>query len=461
MKKHFTLPLLAVSSIVLTAGFIDLNNLFNYANQPIPTYILKDNTPAENPITNKGATLGRVLFYDKKLSLDNSTACASCHHQTFAFGDTAVLSQGIRGLTTRHAMRLVNVRFSDEHRFFWDERAATLENQVTRPIQDHIEMGFSGKDDEPGIDSLLRKMKNTDYYPTLFSFVFGNPEITEQRMQKALAQFVRSIQSFDSKFDAGRVQVKYDSDDFPNFTQKENEGKTLFLTLPTDGGAGCFRCHAAPEFSIDPKTLNNGFIGVAGNPNEIDLSNTRAPSLRDLINPNGILNGPLMHTGQFKYLFDAINHYNYLTVNPLNTNLDPRLAGAENDLTLSKAKKESLVLFLKTLTGEEIYVNEKWSNPFESDGSLEILPIISGTSATAADIDFRVFPNPTAGKIQVQIEPGKYQIEIRDAAGRLVFAEKMDGSFDFDFSENAPGVYKISIFDSKTGRHFVKKVVKR
>jgi len=140
MKKVTTLSLLALSFFLLTAGIIDLGNLPNYANQTKPSYITKDNTPANNSISDKGATLGRVLFYDKKLSLDNSTSCASCHQQEFAFSDTAALSAGINGLTGRHSMRLVNARFSNEGRFFWDERAATLEDQTTRPIQDHIEM---------------------------------------------------------------------------------------------------------------------------------------------------------------------------------------------------------------------------------------------------------------------------------------------------------------------------------
>ena len=110
------------------AGKIDLNNLSNYANQTKPAYITKDNT-ADNPITDKGATLGRVLFYDKNLSSNNTISCASCHIQANAFGDDTDASDGVNGTTTRHAMRLINSRFSNERKFFWDERATTLENQ--------------------------------------------------------------------------------------------------------------------------------------------------------------------------------------------------------------------------------------------------------------------------------------------------------------------------------------------
>src|SRR5690606_28940623 len=182
---------------------------------------------------NESATLGRVLFYDNNLSVNNTIACASCHQQQFAFSDTARLSVGLDGgLTGRHSMRLVNARFSTEQKFFWNERAMSLEDQTTRPIQDHVEMGFSGQNGKPDLDSLIRKLEGIDYYERLFTLAFGTSEITEEKIQKALAQFIRSIQSFDSKFDAGRAMVNNDVVDFPNFTMQENMGKRLFLDPP-------------------------------------------------------------------------------------------------------------------------------------------------------------------------------------------------------------------------------------
>jgi cytochrome c peroxidase len=122
----------------ITATFgtkINPYSLANYANQGKPSYITKDNTGA-NPISNAKATLGRVLFYDKQLSINNTISCGSCHLQQFAFSDTAVASLGVEnGRTGRHSMRLVNARFSDEVKFFWDERAATLEQQSTKPFK--------------------------------------------------------------------------------------------------------------------------------------------------------------------------------------------------------------------------------------------------------------------------------------------------------------------------------------
>jgi cytochrome c peroxidase len=192
--------------LLLTAGTIDLDNLFDYNGQVTPFYITKDNQPMDNMITDEGATLGRVLFYDKQLSLNGTIACASCHKQEFAFSDTAVRSVGFEGgLTGRHSMRLINSRFADDMRFFWDKRAESLEDQTTMPVQDHVEMGFSGTGGQPGIDSLLNRLASIGHYQQLFTMVFGDAEVTEARIQRALAQFVRSIQSFDSKYDAGRA----------------------------------------------------------------------------------------------------------------------------------------------------------------------------------------------------------------------------------------------------------------
>jgi cytochrome c peroxidase len=123
-----------LTSFVLTplvhahnSGQLDLTNLAAYANQPVPSFVTNDNTPANNPLTDGGATLGRVLFYNKKLSVNNAVACASCHHQQHAFGDTAQATRGVNGTTGRHSMRLINMRFSATERVFWDERAASLE----------------------------------------------------------------------------------------------------------------------------------------------------------------------------------------------------------------------------------------------------------------------------------------------------------------------------------------------
>jgi len=353
---------------------INISALANYANQGKPAYIVKDNTGI-NAISDAKATVGRVLFYDKNLSIDNTISCASCHKQAFAFGDTAIASKGVAsGFTARHSMRLVNARYSVERKFFWDERAATLEQQTTKPIQDHAEMGFSGLSSRPTITTLLTKLQGIGYYNELFKFAYGDITVTESRLQECLSQFVRSIQSFDSKYDIGRAQVNNDAQNFPNYTAQENTGKQLYLTNPTfdatgnriGGGLGCNRCHNAPEFDIDPNSRNNGIIGTIGNTG-IDITITKSPTLRDLVNGAGIENGPMMHTGNITTLQAAIGHYGTINLAPGNTNLDPKLVinGQGQKLNLTAQDVNSVVAFLKTLSGTNIYTDSKWSNPFK------------------------------------------------------------------------------------------------
>ncbi len=353
---------------------IDPNNLENYANQGKPAYILKNNL-GNNTITDKTATLGRVLFYDKNLSINNTISCASCHQQNFAFGDTAIVSAGVEGgLTIRHSMRLINTRFANEAKFFWNERAVDLTTQTTMPIVDHLEMGFSGINGRGNFATLTSKLSTINYYKELFKYTFGDTIVTENRIQTSLSAFVSSIQSFDSKYDIGRAQVNNDNQPFPNFTATENQGKTLFITAPvfnaagirTTGGLGCNACHNAPEFDIDPNTLNNGIIGIANSANGIDITNTRAGSLRDLTNAAGAVNTPMMHTGVLRSLRAVINHYNTINLNPRNTNLDPRLrpGGNGQNLNVSEAEIAAVVAFMQTLGGTNVYVNKKWSNPF-------------------------------------------------------------------------------------------------
>lgn len=348
----------------------DLAASFDYAGQPVPDYVRRDNS-GQNTITDVGATLGRVLFYDRQLSATGTISCASCHRQELAFGDHAIASAGVAGTTPRHSMRLINARFGEEPRFFWDERAATLEAQTTQPIKDHIEMGFSGQNGDLSLNDLLGRLNGLDYYDQLFTEAFGSAEVTETRLQEALAQFIRSIQSFDSKYDAGRALVRNGGDQFPNFTEEENRGRELFGGRPqvggngqrVGGGLGCGSCHREPEFAIDPASLNNGVTtGIgAGIP---EFSVTRAPSLRDLFQPDGTENGPFMHNGAFASLNAVLDHYNVIP--DLNPQLDRRLIFAQRPqrLNITPEERQAVLAFLKTLTGTAVYSDERWSNPF-------------------------------------------------------------------------------------------------
>ena len=174
---------------------------------------------------------------------------------------------------------------------------------------------------------------------------------------------------------------------FQNFTMQENMGKNLFLSPPVfnangeriDGGAGCQSCHRAPEFDIDPLSHNNGVIRSADGTGR-DITNNRAPSLRDLLNPQGQVNGPMMHTGSFPTLLSVIEHYDSGVKD--NLSLDRRLApgGSAQQLNLTTEEKEAMVAFLMTLTGQDVYTNEKWSDPFDENGNLEVIEVMTNTS---------------------------------------------------------------------------------
>ena len=343
---------------------IDLPSHFTTnAGGPLPTSVNDiDNTPVDNPITDDGATLGRVLFYDKKLSANGTISCASCHQQDKGFSDDAILSEGFEGgLTGRHSMTLINARYYQRGRFFWDERAVTLEEQVLMPFQDPVEMGMT-------IEEVVASVEGQDFYPALFEKAFGTEEINQDRIAKALAQFVRSIVSYDSKYDNGRAQVNNLSDAFPNFTAEENLGKQLFLQ-PVPAGGGCFGCHTTEAFvSANPGPTNNGLdalsmddLGVGGvlnNPRFLGAFKTS--TLRNIE-----LTAPYMHDGRFATLEEVVEHYNSgIQAHP---NIAPALRDPQGNpirLNLNEEEKSALVAFLKTLTDDGVANEEKWSDPF-------------------------------------------------------------------------------------------------
>ena len=464
MKKISKAVSLLGLLFILVSGTIDLDDLFNYETQNVPSYITKDNTPETNQINNEITTLGRVLFYDKNLSENNTIACASCHQQAFAFSDPLTSSVGLNGGNTgRHSMRLVNSRFSNEEKFFWDERATSLENQVTQPIQDHIEMGFSGTNGDPDFNELIAKLSAIDYYQTLFDFAYGNSTIDEDKIQRALSQFIRSIQSFDSKFDEGFVQSPNLNAPFPNYTPQENLGKQLFLNPPPNGGAGCAGCHAPPEFDIDPNTLNNGVIGVIGSTTEVDLTNTRSPSLRDLVNPDGSLNGPLMHDGSMTSLLQVINHYNSIPNNPANINLDNRLQRPGNQtqqLNLTINEKSALEAFLKTLSGSDIYTNEKWSDPFDEEGNISIVGGQLSINENSYEKSITVFPNPVETDMSIQLETGNYTTLIYNLQGKTLYKKKIFGNESLNLQTLTKGIYLLLIKDNESSKVFKKRFIK-
>lgn len=329
-----------------------------------------DNTPAGNPTTDAGATLGRVLFYDRALSQNRTIACASCHDQAHAFSDPKQFSDGFAGgHTTRNAMAITDARFYRNGRFFWDQRAATLEEQVLMPIQNAVEMGLT-------LDELVARARAAPYYAYLFERAFGDPAVTTERIGRALAQFARSVVSYRSRYDEGIAATGDVNRPFPGFTAEENLGRQLFMTR-----AGCAACHMfngppAPGprpnqavFFIDIPTVN-GIDGTTSVPDRgvgdvtgraQDLGRFKSPSLRNIE-----LTGPYMHDGRFATLEAVVDFYR-TGVLP-HPNLDPRLripqTGAPRLAQLTDTEAAAVVAFMKTLTDEPLLADPWFADPF-------------------------------------------------------------------------------------------------
>lgn len=341
---------------------------FNYSNIGLPAYLNTPNilgqvnTPGNNPITDNGATLGRVLFYDKSLSINNTISCASCHKQANGFSDPVAKSSGFNGgLTGRNSMTIINAKYYPNGRFFWDQRAATLEEQSLMPIQDLVEMGMT-------LPALETKLRGLAYYPPLFQKAFGDTAINSSRIASAISQFVRSVVSFQSKYDIGRnafpaAPAPPPNAPFPNFTAQENRGKEIFLS-PL---GGCAPCHGSETFTapeeknngLDMATTDRGFGAVVNNMN---LDGTfKSGTLR-----NVELTAPYMHDGRFTNLEQVVEHYSTGVRN--HPNLSPQLRlpnGMPRQANLSNEDKAALVAFLKTLTDNTIAADVKYSNPFK------------------------------------------------------------------------------------------------
>ena len=357
----FVLTAAALSPSRPAAGSNTLNlpaTPYRYANVELPAYFTQpgrnqDNTPPDNPLSDHGATLGRVLFYDKRLSANHTTSCASCHVQAHAFADPKPFSRGFHGARTdRRAMPLVNVRYYERARFFWDERAGNLEEMVLLPIQSRIEMG---QDLKALVDTLARDAR----YPVLFARAFDDPEITGHRIGRALAQFVRSIVSYQSRYDEGRARAHSAQDDFDNFTRQENRGKALFMRncgtchmkngnehffVPTPGNTGLRGTDPAADGGVGDATLRPA-----------DLGSFKSPSLR-----NVEVTAPYGHDGRFATLGDLIDHY---SDNPIR---DPNLGYMipVGPLNFTASEKAALIAFLKTLTDRTLLTDPRFSNPF-------------------------------------------------------------------------------------------------
>ena len=320
-----------------------------------PSYFVKLQVPDNNQLTVEGIALGRHLFYDPILSRDSTISCASCHQQDKSFSDGLALSEGVDGRRTkRSAMPIINLAYHYKN-FFWDGRTKTLEEQALEPIIDTLEMDFNW-------ESVEERLQQHVDYPFYFRKAFGienPPEITKELTAKAIAQFERSMVSYNSKYDrVVRAEAEY--------TEEEFRGHQIFFDadeehIPT---GECAHCHTEPLFT-NLEFFNNG-IQLAEDLDAFkdegrgevtnyyyDKGKFKTPTLRNIA-----LTAPYMHDGRFQTLEEVIDHY--ISGGHFTINVSPNV----RQLKLTEADKKALIAFLHCLTDSTFIEEERFSDPF-------------------------------------------------------------------------------------------------
>lgn len=351
--------LLLIIGIVLSIVLACTKDKVHYDPTPytlkVPSHFPSMPIPADNPMTVEGVTLGRMLFYEKGLSLDYTISCGTCHAPQNAFADNQSFSSGVNGtLGTRNSMALINLGW--QQFFFWDGRAATLEDQILQPVPNPVEMHLSWKD-------AISRLKGNQEYRNQFYRAFGVVDFNESHVAKALAQFLRTMISGQAKYD---VMYKY-MNSIPltsaeiaiknSVTPEEWAGFDLFKDL---NGGDCFHCHngalmQVQKFSNNGLDMNFSDLGrgaITGN--SLDHGKFKVPTLRNIA-----FSAPYMHDGRFQTLDDVIEHYSTGVVN--SPTIDPLMEFvSQGGVNLNAAQKQYLKAFLLTLSDTNFVTNPEF-----------------------------------------------------------------------------------------------------
>lgn len=325
--------------------FTEGKSKLHYVNLDIPKGMPKLDIPADNPLTEEGIALGRKLFYDPILSLNNKMSCASCHQFENYFADSNFkVSTGVDGIQgTRNAPALFNVAYSKT--FFWDGGARDLESQVIGPITNPVEM-------HENIANVISKLQNHPQYPNLFKQVFGTDKIQTKYLLYAIAQFERTLFSANSKFDKwkrGEIQL----------TAQEERGLQVYID---EKKGDCLHCHTLGSTFTDFEFRNIGLDSIP-----IDLGRYRVslisgdegkfktPTLRNIA-----MTAPYMHDGRFQTLRECIDLYNtdFFYTKNLAPELQTSIKGRMNEDDI-----HDLIVFLHTLTDSSFLSNIKFAKP--------------------------------------------------------------------------------------------------
>lgn len=393
MRKF--IPILACSSLFLFASCdkkVDIK--FNYYTKEesevldqylsIPTEIPDDYT-VSLPIHLSGAgltaaaiekdkaILGRVLFYDTKLSKDGKISCASCHKQEIGFSDDRKVSLGVEDRAgTRNSIALSSVASFvayygvDQNGpsgipFFWDNRATTASAQNRASLTNPLEMDMHS-------DDIVRAVQSQPYYEVLYKRAFGDFNVTQERVHEAIAEFVNAMGSYKSKFDTEASKKGYNAiftsnglTNFSDFSAAENRGLSLYQT-------NCASCHSnnfgrpvkfKSSNGLDAQPQDKGVGDISGS--SADAGTFKVPTLRNIA-----ITAPYMHDGRFNTLEEVIDFYS-TGIQP-HVNLGPELrvnTGGPKKFNFSAQDKADLIAFFNTLTDEEFRKDPKFSNPFK------------------------------------------------------------------------------------------------
>ena len=348
-----------VFSVLLAFLVFSFDTKFSITPYKFPEIKIFPKMPVSemNPVTIEGVNLGRYLFYDPILSIDSSMSCATCHIQKFAFSDSPnAYSKGRNGTKSkRNTMPLFNLAWHPA--YFWDGRAKSIEEQIFHPVRDYNEMNLEWK-------VAVSRLKKNKFYQPKFIKAFGNTNIDSVQIAYSIAQFLRTLISYQSKYDQVVNGKSF-------FSKDEYEG---FILANDQTKGDCIHCHITDGDALGTTlAFSNNGLDFVTNPNNyidkgrgaitgktMDNGKFMVPSLRNLA-----FTAPYMHDGRFKTLEEVVDFYSE-GIKP-SVNIDTKMEFAhQGGAKLKSEDRKKIIAFLKTLSDSSFVANYEFENPFKN-----------------------------------------------------------------------------------------------